>query len=211
MKSSIINERISEVMKQRGLTQAELIRRSIPYQQELGIDLSRGALSQYLNNKSSPDRYKLLLLSKTLNVSIEWLMGYDTNDSSLNQDKKIKDGMPFVFVNSILSAGTGIIDFDPDNFMGTAYVSSVPPHDLAFFVDGDSMKPLFSDGEIVFVEKTVEFHNGQIIAIQIGDHAYIKKAYSENGQLRLVSLNPDYEEIVVKPDSNIYPIGKVII
>ena len=91
------------------------------------------------------------------------------------------------------------------------YDKYIPKHDLAFEVSGDSMTPLFEDGEIVFVEKTPDIRSGQVIAVQINEEAYIKKAYIEDNKLRLVSLNKNYKDIIADEADDIRVIGKVIL
>lgn len=116
-----------------------------------------------------------------------------------------------VYINSKLSAGTGIIDLDPNDIREIEYNGYIPKHDLAFIVDGFSMLPLFKDGEIVFVEKTPDVYNGQVIAVQINESAFLKKVYIEDDCLRLVSLNKDYEDIIANDEDNIRVIGRVIL
>lgn len=116
-----------------------------------------------------------------------------------------------VEVYSLLSAGTGIVDLDPTDTTEIELNGHVPPHDLAFEVRGDSMEPVFENGEIVFVKKTQDIHNGQIIAVQINEEAYIKKVYITNDHMRLVSLNKDYEDIIATEQDDIRIVGKVLI
>ena len=116
-----------------------------------------------------------------------------------------------VQVYSLLSAGTGIVDLDPTDTTEIELNGHVPPHDLAFEVRGDSMEPVFENGEIVFVKKTQDIHNGQIIAVQINEEAFIKKVYITNDHMRLVSLNKEYEDIIANEDDDIRVVGKVLI
>jgi len=62
---------------------------SIPYQRQLGISMGKSALSQYVNDKQSPDQDRLYLLAKTLNVNEAWLMGYDVPKERKESSKKI--------------------------------------------------------------------------------------------------------------------------
>lgn len=116
-----------------------------------------------------------------------------------------------VEVYSLLSAGTGIVDLDPTDTTEIELNGHVPPHDLAFEVRGDSMEPVFENGEIVFVKKTQDIHNGQIIAVQINEEAFIKKVYINNDHMRLVSLNKEYEDIIATEQDDIRVVGKVLI
>lgn len=77
MQRSSTSQRLKQIMLERNLRQVDILEKSKPYQIELGVKMGRSALSQYVTGNSKPDDKKLSLLSKTLNVSEAWLMGYD--------------------------------------------------------------------------------------------------------------------------------------
>ncbi|EOD4669822.1 LexA family transcriptional regulator [Staphylococcus aureus] len=87
----------------------------------------------------------------------------------------------------------------------------VPAHDLALKVNGDSMEPMFKDGEIIFVEKTHNIKNGQIGIFIIEEEAYVKKVFVEDDRLTLVSLNKDYDDLHFYRNESVRLIGKVIL
>ena len=73
-----------------------------------------------------------------------------------------------------------------------------PRHDIATKVSGDSMQPDYQDGDILYlVDKGLTTYNGDLAVIAYGDRSYFKKIYTENGRLRLVSLNDKYEDITL--------------
>ena len=77
MRSSNPSERLKQLMSERNLKQVEILEKSLPYQKELGIKMGKSTLSQYVNGVQSPDQHRIYLLSKTLEVSEPWLMGYE--------------------------------------------------------------------------------------------------------------------------------------
>ena len=79
------------------------------------------------------------------------------------------------------------------------FVDEQPPrHDIATKVSGDSMQPDYQDGDILYlVDKGLTTYNGDLAVIAYGDRSYFKKIYTENGRLRLVSLNDKYEDIIL--------------
>lgn len=116
-----------------------------------------------------------------------------------------------VYLLSKVSAGTGILDLDPQHGENVRYNGRIPRHyDVSFQVSGDSMEPTFEDGEIIFVEYFPEAINGALMVVQIDEQAYIKKVYVEEKHLRLVSLNQDYEDILASDGNQIRIIGKVV-
>ena len=91
--------------------------------------------------------------------------------------------------------GFGYDDTDRENIE----VDERPPrHDIATKVSGDSMQPDYQDGDILYlVDKGLTTYNGDLAVIAYGDRSYFKKIYTENGRLRLVSLNDKYEDIIL--------------
>lgn len=91
--------------------------------------------------------------------------------------------------------GFGYDDTDRE----TIEVDEQPPrHDIATKVSGDSMQPDYQDGDILYlVDKGLTTYNGDLAVIAYGDRSYFKKIYTENGRLRLVSLNDKYEDIIL--------------
>lgn len=70
-------DRLQQIMSENNLKQVDIIEKSKPFQEQLGVKLGKSALSQYVNGVQSPDQRKLTLLALTLDVSEAWLMGYD--------------------------------------------------------------------------------------------------------------------------------------
>lgn len=91
--------------------------------------------------------------------------------------------------------GFGYDDTDRE----TIEVDEQPPrHDIATKVSGDSMQPDYQDGDILYLaDKGLTTYNGDLAVIAYGDRSYFKKIYTENGRLRLVSLNDKYEDIIL--------------
>lgn len=199
------------------------------------IGVSRSNVYRYENGDIENLPLEILKpLSSILKTTPQYLMGWDDNISAdfatiynqlepsrqekvynyannqLIEQNQVQEATT-VYVTSKLSAGPGVIDLDPTNVEEVQYDGYVPRHDLAFQVAGDSMEPLFEDGEIVFVERTEDIYSGQVIAVQINEESFIKKAYIENDQLRLVSLNSMYDDILADGTDNIRVVGRVIL
>lgn len=63
----------------------------------------------------------------------------------------------------------------------------------ALYVTGDSMEPLFDDGDIVIVHKQDDFDNGENCVVLInGDEATVKKVYKGTSGIKLQAVNPYY-------------------
>ncbi|MEB7825603.1 helix-turn-helix domain-containing protein [Staphylococcus chromogenes] len=115
-----------------------------------------------------------------------------------------------VSVNGCVSAGVGERLHEETLFTATVK-APVPPHDLALKVNGDSMEPMFKDGEIIFVEKTHNIKNGQIGIFIIEEEAYLKKVLVEDDRLTLISLNKNYRDLHFYENQSVKLVGKVIL
>ncbi len=85
MKRTTTKERLKELMQERGLKQIDIVNLAKPFCEKSGIKLGRNDISQYLSGKVMPGQHKLFVLAQALDVSLQWLMGYDApieNESS---------------------------------------------------------------------------------------------------------------------------------
>lgn len=156
-------------------------------------------------NKLTPPRQENVL--NYANVQLEEQNSKGDNVVDINSYKQEKTP---VNVNGCVSAGVGERLHDETLF--TEMVKGpIPTHDLALKVNGDSMEPMFKDGEIIFVEKTHNIKNGQIGIFIIEEEAYVKKVFVEDDRLTLVSLNKDYDDLHFYRNESVRLIGKVIL
>lgn len=77
MKRENAQVRLNLIMSERNLRQVDILNLSKPWQEKLGIKLSKNHISNYVHGVSNPDQQKTYLLAKTLGVSEPWIMGYD--------------------------------------------------------------------------------------------------------------------------------------
>lgn len=96
-----------------------------------------------------------------------------------------------------LAAGLGY-SYD-DNDIKRVLVDEEPPRfDLASIVSGDSMIPDYENGDVVYLKDTgMSSYSGQVCAVAVNDKSYLKKVYTEDDCLRLVSINPKYDDIII--------------
>lgn len=78
----------------------------------------------------------------------------------------------------------------------------------ALNVVGDSMEPLFDDGDTVIVHKQDDFENGDNCVVLInGNEATVKKVYKGNNGIELKAINPYYPpKIFTKEEIEDLPI-----
>lgn len=226
-------QRLNQLMSERGLKQVDILNMSIPLQERTGIKMSKSHLSQYVNGKSQPDQHKLYLLAKTLKVSEAWLLGYDvpkedrefdipaieTIYKQLNPERQTKvynfaeyqlkeqqrKSKISITIKGYVSAGSG--EWLESNEEEVEFNGEVPEHDFAVRVNGNSMTPLFDDKQIIFVKGTSEARDGQIVICRVNSDAYVKKLSGN----KLVSLNKDYKDILISETDDFKIFGVVVL
>lgn len=106
-----------------------------------------------------------------------------------------------------VSAGTGV-DLDGCE-MGMLEVEENPltlKANFALRVSGNSMEPVFKNGDVVLVTSQPSVDIGEIGIFILNGEGYIKKF----GGDRLISLNSQYDDIILHDYDDIYCKGKVI-
>ena len=104
-----------------------------------------------------------------------------------------------------------------ENIIGTESIDNVSDKEnyYALQVTGDSMEPLFSDGDIAIVHRQDDFESGNTCIVLInGDEATVKKVLKVEDGIDLIAMNPYYpkkhfsnEEM---KDIPVKVIGKVV-
>lgn len=141
---------------------------------------------------------------------------FDEQNENVKLSGYIKEYIPEYTTLSLygaLSAGSGQQIFD-NPIEEVAIPTSIVPnesYDIMLKIVGDSMQPAFEDGEYVFIKLTKEIRSGQFAAIIVDGEAFLKKVYVEENQMRLVSLNKKYEDIIVNEHSNVEVVGTVVL
>jgi repressor LexA len=189
---------------ERGITQEQVA-------EYLGI--SRPTYTQYESGRRQPGKKNLLKLCELYQVSTDYLLSSDVAEKNTSVSKgyfripvlgNVPAGLP-------IEAVTDIIDWEElPNEMGK------PEDFFALRINGNSMEPKFSKGDVVIVRKQDDADSGDIVIAMInGCDAACKKLkkYGKDG-IALVSSNTAYppmffsnEEIASK---SVRILGKVV-
>lgn len=241
-----IGRRLAELRTERGLSLAELgaalARR--------GVHVSSSAINKWERGGSAPNAYQLLAIGDALGLEDTASAFMSVPRAELNEAglRKLADyradlvasgryapRRPAVIeyidmpVSSLrVSAGTGAF-LDEDNFEIVSFpVSTVPEGaDFGVRVSGDSMEPVYHDGQIVWIHRCGSLAVGEVgVFIHDGD-GYLK-VYGEQepeeqwreeftdsyGGVRpqpvLISYNKAYEPRVITPCSLFQVVGRVL-
>lgn len=106
-----------------------------------------------------------------------------------------------------VSAGTG--EFLSDEMTSVIEIPDTPFNRTADYVvqvSGDSMEPEYEDDDLLLVRKQPQVYEGEIGIFVLNGKGYVKKF----GGDRLISLNDDYEDIMLHEYDRIDCFGKVI-
>ncbi len=106
----------------------------------------------------------------------------------------------------LASAGTGQILFDmpPTKRIEIPDIPKYRKADYAIGVNGDSMEPVYHDGDMLLVEMSDEIRVGEIGIFSLNGECYVKKL----GKGELISLNPKYDNIPLNETAKC--MGRVI-
>lgn len=112
------------------------------------------------------------------------------------------------YFNRQLAAGIGDpTDMDDDGEPVYLYSNElIDKADYVFTVNGESMEPVYHNGDMVLVQKTKEIEYGEVGAFLIGNEAYIKESQKDG----LHSYNKRYKTMKFTEDDSVQIIGKVI-
>ncbi len=185
--------RLKQAMDLRGIKASELSEKA---------KIPKSAISQYLSGLYEAKQKSIFKLANVLDVSEGWLMGLDV-PMERNTDDMLKEigAIPLSETDTVkipilgtVKAGynylaqENIIDYisfkvdgsDKENYYG-------------LYVTGDSMEPLFDEGDTVIVHRQDDFENGDYCVVLInGDEATVKQVYKGDNGIMLKANNPYY-------------------
>ena len=108
-----------------------------------------------------------------------------------------------------MSAGIGASVYDDRNY-DIVYFNEELAHDFASWVSGDSMEPKYHNGSVALIRETGFDYDGAVYAVVCNNQTYIKRVYREEEGLRLVSINPRYNDIFISYDEDPRVVGVIV-
>ena len=108
-----------------------------------------------------------------------------------------------------MSAGIGASVYDDQDY-DTVYFDEELAHDFASWVSGDSMEPKYQNGSVALIRETGFDYDGAVYAVVCNNQTYIKRVYREEEGLRLVSINPRYDDIFISYDEDPRVVGVIV-
>jgi phage repressor protein C with HTH and peptisase S24 domain len=243
-----VGRQILRARKRRGLSLTE----TSELLESFGLKASRTSINKWENGVSIPTAYQLIALSAALGVGDRISYFTEAYVPELNEagERKLDEykadliatgkyrpvpsaagsiryiDMP---VSSLaVSAGTGEF-LDDANFETVSFPEDRVPDgaDFGVRISGDSMEPVYHNGQIVWVQKCERLDAGQVGVFVCDGEGYLKlyteqapeedavEEYTDSygvthAQPVLVSYNPKYMPRVVRPGSHFQIIGRVL-
>lgn len=196
-----IKDRLSEALKIRRTTAAELSRKT---------GISTGSLSQYRSGKVKPKQDRIYLMAQALRVDEAWLMGHDVpmergaKSSSLVAQHianiPIYNSVSCTMNGWIKDQAEGRITF-PFGWLGIGKY-------FANIVEDNSMAPIINEGNIIIFEETSTIEPDQIGAFFLNGNYYCRKfKILPDGSRWLFSSNPHLDPISIKSSDQFRVLG----
>ena len=169
-------------------------------QQQLAdaLGLSRSTIGMYEKGEREPDFETSGAIADYFNVRLDDLVGRK-NANALLSPTISTDTVTFPVIGEIAAGYNhcAVEDWSGETVeIPTYYLKGRKQDDFfVLSVKGDSMYPLYMDGDkVLILRQSTLNHSGEIGAIVYDDYATLKKVEYVNGEdwLRMVPINPQY-------------------
>ena len=167
---------------------------------------SPDSLTQQITDKVvqlTPDNKKIVL-----RTSEELLESQNEEKTKINEVSEVIQLYSYDYYDHPASAGTG-------QYLNDVRVERIElpvdiDADFVIPIKGDSMEPDYHDGDLVFIQTSVDLNNGVIGVFNYNGDAYIKQLVIDKEQAYLHSLNPAYKDMPITPETDFRIIGEVV-
>lgn len=198
------------------------------------LGINKSSYNSWETGRAKPNEKNLQLLSQILDVEPTYfesehdIVNYylqlnDTNKVKaenavldiLSEQKTIENKVVSLYPVQVLSdvelsAGFGEAIFDELETETVYSIEEQYGYDVAAWISGDSMSPVYQDGEVALIKANGFDYDGAVYALSWKDSLYIKKLYRENDGFRMVSLNNDYPEKFIPFEDEPKIVGLVV-
>lgn len=163
-------------------------------------NIDTGHLSHIEKNKRTPSHKTLKLICDALEIPYTPIS--QLYDISLTEEQKEYEAQNHIICDKI-PVFNNIEKFTsvPKNFFDATFSLKNPDN---------SMFPKIELNDYIFVQQNIPLSNKDIGIFLVDDKIEIRKFIVRKNDISLRAENKDYDDIIVKKDSNFYIIGKVI-
>lgn len=158
---------------------------------------------QNIYDQLEDDRQK-----KVVTYAERQLKEQNEEETKINEVSEVIQLYSYDYYDHAASAGTG-------QYLNDVRVERIElpvdiDADFVIPIKGDSMEPDYHDGDLVFIQTSVELNDGVIGVFNYNGEAYIKQLVIDKDQAYLHSLNPAYKDMPITPDTDFRIIGEVV-
>jgi repressor LexA len=198
-------ERIKKRREKLGMTQEELA-------SKMGYK-SRSSINKIELGKSDIPQSKIVAFAKALNTTPSYLMGWIDNETRKKSSVK---GVQIPVLGRV-AAGVPIEAIeDIEDYEEIPENMATRGEYFALRINGESMEPKFSDGDVVIVRKQEDVESGEIgVVIVNGSDATVKKVMKQDEGIMLIATNqvvypPKYYDRKSIADLPVKILGRVV-
>ena len=156
------------------------------------LGVAAPSVANWERGKTKPTPENMVKLADLYGVTTDYLMGR-TDDPFPPNVRPVstlhRQRVPLI---GSVAAGEPIYDQEEVG----VYVDSPVDADAAITIKGDSMIPIYQDGDIVYIKCRPDVQEGAVAVVFLDDEATIKHVYKRQTGLTLISDNPAYLPIM---------------
>lgn len=146
--------------------------------------------------------------AKALTYLEKQLLEQNEEETKINEVSEVIQLYSYNYYDHPASAGTG-------QYLNDVRVEQIElpidvDADFVIPIKGDSMEPDYHDGDLVFIQTSVDLNDGVIGVFNYNGEAYIKQLVIDTEQAYLHSLNPKYKDMPITPETDFRIIGEVV-
>lgn len=183
-----LGDRMRILRSGRGLTQQAVA-------EALGV--SRSAVAMWEKNEREPNLETLAALAKLLNVPMTALVEREERPLPENVRPARYRRIPLL---GAIAAGEPI--FAGEEHETYVDVGGSVQADFALEVQGESMEPVYKDGDVVYIRSQSDVSDGQVAAVVIDDSATLKRVYHLPIGVQLMPINPAFAPMLFTAENS---------
>lgn len=174
-------------------------------------DLSDNNHTAKIKSSNNPMEETVLKKYRELDIHGKRVVDFVLDEEYARCITTYEDEQPMIQIkhsNYKVSAGTGFDLSEGDDWeeISVPDTPEARKADYALTIQGNSMEPVFCNDDIILVKQQDAVDLGQIGIFVLNGAGYIKK----NGGDRLISLNDEYDDILIDEYDNCHCVGRVI-
>lgn len=170
---------------------------------------------QHFADSSGKQKSTPPLSDEAQNIAMQYTNTVPAKMAALPKSKKRRDGFTEIRVyDQPAAAGLGNYLDEPDYHIEQFPPGWIPPQaDFGIKISGDSMEPDIQDGSTVFVQASIAIDSNKIGIFILNGQAYCKKLFvdKDKQEIRLVSLNRKYDDILIRESDDFRTVGQVLL